>query len=96
MTTPNDLLEKVEPLVEIQLARRVRHGQIVKKAAFTRKGFKVVRDGNTAHFQKMSAQEMLHHRKASTLAWRNNKAGRLIKTKRSMMKARRKMKILYH
>lgn len=92
----NELLEKVGELVEIQLIRRVRHGQIVKKAAFTRKGFKVVRDGNSAHFQKMSAQEMLRHRKATRMAWRQGKAARLVKTRRSMIKARRKMKILYH
>jgi hypothetical protein len=90
------LMEKLANLVEIQLIRRVRHGQIVKKAAIKKQGFKVVRNGNMAHYQKMSAMEMLHHRKSAKIAWRKGKARRLIKTRRSMIKARRKMKILYH
>lgn len=90
------LFESIVSLLEIQLIRRVRHGQIVKKAAVRKQGFKVVRTGNTAHYQKMSAQEMLKRRKSTTLAWRKGKARRLVKTRRSMIKARRKMKILYH
>lgn len=91
------LLEKVGALVEIRLIRRVRNNKIVKKAAVKRKGFKVVRDGaNSAHYQKMSAMEMLKRRKAMRRAWRRGKSARLIHTKRSMIKARRKMKILYH
>lgn len=91
------LLEKVGALVEIRLVRRVRNNKIVKKAAVKRKGFKVVRDGaNAAHYQKMSAMEMLKRRKAMRRSWRKGKAARLIHTKRTMIKSRRKMKSLYH
>ena len=84
-------------LNEIALVRRIRNGKIVKKAAIRRKGFKVVRNkSGGAVLKKMSAIEMLKRRKSATKAWRKGKSVRLRKAKRSMVKSRRKMRILYH
>lgn len=85
----------IEFLDEIAMKRVVRNGNIVRKVKVKRKGFKVVRHGNSVKFVRMTPKEKRARRKAARKAWRVGKAARKTKTKRTMIRSKVRMKALY-
>lgn len=80
---------------EIALVRRVRKGKIVRKVAIKRKGFKVMRKGNTVKFVRMTQKEKRVRRKAARKAWRVGKSARKMKSKRTLRRSKVRIKSLY-
>lgn len=85
----------LEFLDEVAMKRVVRNGKIVRKVKVKRKGFKVVRRGNSVKFVRMTQKEKRARRKAARKAWRVGKAARKHKAKRSMIRSKVRMKTLY-
>ena len=85
----------LEFLDEVAMKRVVRNGKIVRKVKVKRKGFKVVRKGNSVKFVRMTQKEKRARRKAARKAWRVGKAARKHKAKRSMIRSKVRMKTLY-
>lgn len=85
----------LEFLDEVAMKRVVRNGKIVRKVKVKRKGFKVVRKGNSVKFVRMTQKEKRARRKAARKAWRVGKAARKQKAKRTMIRSKVRMKTLY-
>lgn len=85
----------LEFLDEVAMKRVVRNGKIVRKVKVKRKGFKVVRRGNSVKFVRMTQKEKRARRKAARKAWRVGKAARKQKAKRTMIRSKVRMKTLY-
>lgn len=85
----------LEFLDEVAMKRVVRNGKIVRKVKVKRKGFKVVRRGNSVKFVRMTQKEKRARRKAARKAWRVGKAARKQKAKRTMIRSKVRMKNLY-
>ena len=85
----------LEFLDEVAMKRVVRNGKIVRKVKVKRKGFKVVRKGNSVKFVRMTQKEKRARRKAARKTWRDGKAARKQKAKRSMIRSKVRMKTLY-
>ena len=85
----------LEFLDEVAMKRVVRGGKIVRKVKVKRKGFKVVRKGNSVKFVRMTQKEKRARRKAARKAWRVGKAARKQKAKRTMIRSKIRMKTLY-
>lgn len=85
----------LEFLDEVAMKRVVRNGKIVRKVKVKRKGFKVVRKGNSVKFVRMTQKEKRARRKAARKAWRVGKAARKQKAKRTMVRSKVRMKTLY-
>lgn len=85
----------LEFLDEVAMKRVVRNGKIVRKVKVKRKGFKVVRKGNSVKFVRMTQKEKRARRKAARKAWRVGKAARKQKARRSMIHSKVRMKTLY-
>jgi hypothetical protein len=82
-------------LSEVAMKRVVRGGKIVRKVKVKRKGFKVLRVGNTVKFVRMTQQEKRVRRKAARKAWRTSKGSRKQKAKRTKIRSKVRMRQLY-
>lgn len=82
-------------LNEIAMQRVVRDGKIVNKVKVKRNGFKILRDGNTIKFVKMTQQEKRARSLAAKKAWREGKSTRINRVKRSLARSKIRMKALY-
>jgi len=97
----NSLLEEwklshyLEFLDEVAMKRVVRNGKIVRKVKVKRKGYKIVRRGNSIRFVRMTPKEKRARRKAARKAWRVGKAARKTKSKRSLIRSKVRMRTLY-
>jgi len=85
----------IEFLDEIAMKRVVRKGKVVRKVAVKRKGFKVVRQGASVKFVRMTQKEKRTRRVTARKAWRKSKSARKVKTKRTMIRSKVRMKSLY-
>ena len=85
----------VEFISEVAMKRVVRKGKIVRKVKVKRKGFKVVRSGQSVKFVKMTQKEKRARRKAAKRSWRVAKSARKNQSRRTMRKSRVRMKTLY-
>jgi DNA-binding transcriptional regulator PaaX len=89
------VLHHLEFLDEVAMKRVVRKGKIVRKVKVKKKGYKVVRKGNSIRFVRMTAQEKRIRRRAARKAWRVGRAARKNKAKRSLIRSKVRMKTLY-
>lgn len=88
-------LEFSDCLDEVAMKRVVRKGKIVRKVKVKRKGYKVVRKGTQVKFVRMTQKEKRVRRKAARKAWRVGKSARKVKTKRTMIRSKVRMRTLY-
>lgn len=84
-----------ESLDEVAMKRVVRGGKIVRKVKQKRKGFKVVRVGNTVRFKRMTQMEKRNRRRSARKAWKVGKNTRKTKAKRTMIRSKVRMRQLY-
>ena len=80
---------------EVAMKRVVRKGKIVRKVRNKKKGFKVLRQGNTARFVRLAQKEKRTRRKAARKAWRTGRGSRKAKAKRTMIRSKVKIRQLY-
>ena len=85
----------VEFISEVSMKRVVRTGKIVRKVKVKRKGFKVVRNGQSVKFVKMTVKEKRARRKAAKRSWRVAKSARKNQSKRTLKRSKVRMKTLY-
>lgn len=85
----------VEFINEVAMKRVVRKGKIVRKVKVRRKGFKVVRNGQSVKFVKMTVKEKRARRKAAKRSWRVAKSARKNQSKRTLKRSKVRMKTLY-
>lgn len=90
-----EIWDYVDELSEVAMKRVVRKGKIVRKVAVKKKGFKVVRSGNSVKFVRMTQKEKRARRKAARKAWKVGKAARKVKANRSLRRSKVRIKSLY-
>jgi len=84
-----------DQLDEVAMKRVVRKGKIVRKVKVKRKGYKVLRQGNSVKFVRLTQKEKRVRRRAARQAWRKGKGTRKSKTRRTMIRSKVRMKQLY-
>lgn len=84
-----------EAIDEVAMKRVVRGGKIVRKVKQKRKGFKIIRTGNTVRFKRMTQQEKRNRRRSARKAWKVGKSTRKTKAKRTMIRSKVRMRQLY-
>jgi hypothetical protein len=80
---------------EAGMKRVVRRGKVVRKVKVKKKGYKVVRKGSQVKFVRMTQREKRTRRVSARKAWRKQKSARKVKTKRTMIRSKVRMKSLY-